>query len=189
MYLPHLYAIFEAMKLIGAFILLTIFAVISYRARRDILEVLTRSEPSGDTSLRAAMRWRYPESTSVGVRTVLVTKRKFCEWFTTVFIGGIFLIAAALLSFGVFDEEVDYTWEYKVEESPEAPFFAFKGIYAIALILILRTFHVPKVGSSRGGSLGSKGRTESKSELTKKTNFNTSKGSMNASTRFEETML
>ena len=193
MYLPDLFALFEAFKLLGALILLTIFAVISYRARQDILEVLTRSEQTGDISLRAAVRWKYPKELSSGARTILVTKRKFCEYFVVVSIGGIGLVVAALMSLGLFDETVDYTWEYKIEESPEAPFYGFKVLYAIAIIVILRTFHVPLLSSSRGGSaFTSKGRSESKSELTvtKKSPLNSSMETLNGSSKkFEESML
>lgn len=165
MCIPDSYTIFEAIKLFGAFILLSVYLVVSIRARNGILEVLTRSEVPGDISLRAAVAWKYPKDLPASHRTILTTKRKFCEYYVTVSIGMVLTIIVGLLALGVFDEETDHSWTLKVGEQPEIGFLAFKIIYVVAAIVLMRQFYVPPTNSSRGTKASTPGRSGSKSNL------------------------
>lgn len=146
MFFPELYEVYGAVKLFGALFILAGFAYISYTARRDILKALQKSEASSDTSLRMALRWRYPKDISLGNRTILVTKRKFCEYFTIVGLAALALFAFSVL--GVSDPEA-YEWEYLIEEQIEPAFIGFKAVYILVIVVLLRLFHVPKSSSLR----------------------------------------
>ena len=146
MLFPDLYEVYGAVKLLGALVILAGFAYISYTARRDILTALDRSEHGVDTSLRAAMRWKYPEDISLGLRAVLVTKRKFCEYFSIVGLASAALLAFLLLGLTA---ESDYSWKYLLEDQLEIAFIGFKVVYILVVIVLLRLFHVPKTASVR----------------------------------------
>ena len=147
MYLTNLYGLFETFKLFGGLVLLVVFGVVSYRAQQELLRILVSSSHGKNVSLCAALRNKQDKKDiPAGVNIVLVAKKKFFEYLLIV-AGGVMVHVFAILipvSAALEDPNTDFSWGYRVEDEPHFMFFAFKAFCALAIIVLLRTFHVPR---------------------------------------------
>ena len=143
--IPEYYEIFEGIKFLGAFVLVAIFIIVGVRARASILEVLLRNGVQGDTSLRTAFGCGARSTvSSTSQRSVLTVKRKFAEYLVVMTIGLIATLTFGLLRLGVLNGDKDYQWERKLEDQPGISFTLFRLVGALASVLAIRTFKIPK---------------------------------------------
>ena len=143
--IPRYYEVFEATKFLGASLLVAVFIIFQVRARASILEVLQQGGVEGDSFRGAAICCcAEPEIHSVQQRRIPTVKRKFAESFGIMSIGFVTSLAFGLLKIGLLNGDTDYQWERKLEDQPGFSFTIYRLVGLVGIIVIVRTFNLPK---------------------------------------------
>ena len=154
-FIPKYYKVFESLKFFGGFLLEGMFIIVGLRARAALLEILTRGGVRGDTSLRAAFGCKAaPETPTTSQRSVLTVKRKFAEYITVMIFTLVATLVFGLLRLGVLTGNDDYHWEVKLEGEQNLSLVLFRLVGVMAIVVVIRTFKVPKATTDSGTNKG-----------------------------------
>lgn len=154
MIFSDIYEVFSTLQYYFAFGTLVFLGILTTSSRNRVLKILTLTRPdnfraSEDTSLRAALAWKYPEGISPISKSILTIKRKFFQYILLVTVGAIASLAFAVNATIDLIEDNDAKWVFDVEEELPASFTIIKVIYMGVAIAILRLLQVPKLNKGK----------------------------------------
>ena len=138
---------------VGCLVLVYTFIVVVFAVRK----IVYRLDPTHSTdsiTVFQVFACTYPPYFTSMEKSIMTLKKKFYLWSAVLFIGIIITLITGLehLGFQLFTGgEPDWAWAYDINEQPEPGLIAGHILYILAILLIIRSFEVPRVGSQRSG--------------------------------------
>lgn len=127
------------------------FVVVVFSVRK----IIYRLDPTHSTDSITTCQifaWSYPPYFTGVEKSIMTLRKKFYMWSAVLILAIIltFVTGLGYLGFQLFaGGEPDWAWAYVIEDQPEVTLVAAHVIFMLAILLLIRSFEVPRTGSQR----------------------------------------